>query len=257
MSSLAHPVSYRRSGGYEPADNEQLEVAADGSFELWRSVSVGRVGAFGGTLGEAEADDLARSAEAAHAAGREAASVGGERVRGRALEELSVGDVGAVLGGAGDPGDGWGDLLRTVRHLVLDLVDRPVAALEARLSGDASVLTLEVIGSEPLGVDIAGAKVTVHALDRGVASASWSTVLSRDEPEGPDTPDAPAASLDDAIAASVPWREPGWSLEVQLPHGLAASGTGQGPAWQADLTGTLTWRDHTAAFAVRTTAPEE
>lgn len=258
MTALVHAISYRRSGGRAPGEDERLEIGIDGAFELWRTVAIGRVGAFAGNLDEGALDELSRLASAAVDAGSDAAA-SGEPVRGRALEELTVGAT-AVVVTAGPLSEPWEVLIRAVRRLVHERTDKPVAALEALLATDASTLTLEVVGSDGLGLDLGRGTVDLHALADGVATASAQTDLAPFAPGGGGADDGPSAaptSLDDAIAASTPDCPPGWSLEVPLnrPDVDERAGGGQGPAWQADVTGRMSWRDRTVTFSVRATAP--
>src|SRR4051812_36432399 len=127
-SKSPRPVlSYRKSGGMPPADNETLEIRSDASFTLWRTNPEAvrppaPVGRFTGTVPDFEGlQKLARGAAAAPLEDTpfppDAAveTVGLETSRHRWAEPAEL------------PAP-WGALASRLRELLVTLTDQPAAA---------------------------------------------------------------------------------------------------------------------------------
>jgi hypothetical protein len=199
-------VSFRRSGGREPSDDERLDVWPDGRFEARRTVGGRRIGRFAGELDEADLADLEGKAAAAAGAGdvNVATPMDGATV--------SVIVAGAELrAGSNEPLDGpWGDLVGGVKSL-LDgpVLGAPVAGLE--LDATASQAVLRHIGDAPLEVDTASVAVRAVRLDaQGAVLGRWQGTA------------APAQVEDAPRTAAATWvtADAGWELDLPFRHGL-------------------------------------
>lgn len=158
----------RRTGGREPSDDEQLEVADDGSFRMWRTVGWTRVGAFAGNLAP---DDLEELRVLSSTAPPE--DLDGGVPRGAAAEEHVAGGGRLVLGGSNDPPPAWQGLVATGRRLLDDLVVAPEAAVELEVVGPSEA-TLRVVGDEPLALALSSLRWRVERLaPDGTVVAGW------------------------------------------------------------------------------------
>lgn len=151
-------VHYERKGGRAPSQYEQLDISEDGAFRLWRTAGSDRVGAFAGTL-----DDAERAALAAEVAAADPEAAPPPARRPHALTEyLGAGTTTAVFDPYDEPAGPWGTLLTRLRRLLDELTAAPRAALEAAVDGDAHALTLRRLGDAPLHVDFDDGGVTVE-----------------------------------------------------------------------------------------------
>jgi hypothetical protein len=190
-------VTYVRAGGRTaPADRERLEVAADATFTMQRSVRSPSVGRFAGRLTSQEARLLDVAARAAAAAG----PLTGTRVPDAAGETATVDGVTATFGG-GTPSGPWGPLAEQLRRLLDDLVRAPEAAVALEVAPDGTKATLKRLGQGPLTVDLGKLSVsaTLFGAD-GNAMGTWKS------------PPAPAARPEQTDA--------GWTSALPFGHGL-------------------------------------
>jgi hypothetical protein len=199
-------VTYRRSGGREPSDDERLDVWPDGRFEARRSVGGRRIGRFAGRLDDATRATLESAARAAAAADDLAI----ETPMDGATVSLLVDGREARMGSNEQPGGPWGELADTVRSL-LDgpALAHPVAALE--LQATRTRAQLRHVGSEALEVDPASLAVRAVRLDgQGLVLGRWQGSV------------APAAPEDAAAGAAPAWMavEGDWQLDLPFRHGL-------------------------------------
>ena len=190
-------LRYGRAGGRPPADDESLEVAADGSWTARRTVGGRRVGRFAGRFPEealaALVGDAARAAEAGDAEV--------PTPRDGATETLEVAGGTITLGSNERAPGPWSPLVERMRALLKDELDGdPVAALA--LEADVAKARLVHAGGEAVEVDPASVSVRV------VRVGSDGTPLGRWQ----------AGS-----GAEAGWTraEPGWTLDLPYGHGLA------------------------------------
>lgn len=200
-------AAYKRTGHGHLADNESLEVDGDGTFRLRRTTGSSVAGAFAGTM---PADRLA--ALQAAAAGVADEPGGDPPPSGRTIEYLATAEHGIALGSGSTPPPSWIELASVLRHLVLDLVDQPAAAVGAELVDGGHRLVIRQLGPEAIEVDPDSASISLEAIDEaGQRVGAWEAQLADLLPEVGD----PEGDGDDD------WeRPPGWFLDVELPHDL-------------------------------------
>lgn len=186
-------VTYGRSTGGR-AGPDDLTVADDGAFTLWRLASAGPVGRFAGRLGAADLDALRADVAAARAAGPLDAGV---RMPGGRTEEITLGSLSVVLPDE-DPGGPWSALAGRLRGLLDALTAFPVAAVV--LEADDGAAALVHTGTETLRLRLSS--LEVHAILFGPSytrMGEWR---------------AGAAGDEDVEAG------PGWRLDLPFDHGL-------------------------------------
>jgi hypothetical protein len=141
-------AAYHRGGGRPPSDDESLEIRADGSWRLWRTVAGARVGAFTGRLSPDRARRLATAVDEARAAPpptdvRRRPDSAAEAFRAGAAE-ISTPAAAPVRGG-------WSRLVHLLRKWSDDLTSEPEAALALELDTQGGA-RLTRIGPGILGV---------------------------------------------------------------------------------------------------------
>jgi hypothetical protein len=180
-----------------PQLDESLDIAADGSFSMWRSVGSASplpspIGSFAGRLSPEQSLELSAAAEQAAAAGSQTRLVSPDSP----VDRLRVGDAEATLG-IRDLGEGaWRTLAALVRPLLKELTTSPVAAIDLDV-GDEAKLVYE--GSESLQVDLATLALEAVQWRGDDAVARWK---AQDHAE------------EELIAG------PGWSRELPFDHGF-------------------------------------
>ncbi|HYO43977.1 MAG TPA: hypothetical protein VES19_12330 [Candidatus Limnocylindrales bacterium] len=194
-------VRYARGGGRAPADDELLELDADGAYSARRSVGGARIGSFAGRIPPGTLAAVVADAAACRAAG--AFWLATPRDGATELIELGgEGEVTAEMDANASPDGPWGRLAGRLRGLVDEATAGPVAGLE--LIADAGRARLVAVGSEPLEVDPSSVAVRVVHLDgTGGLRGQW---------QGASVPGegwTPAA--------------PGWTLDLPFAHGLTAA----------------------------------
>jgi hypothetical protein len=191
-------IRLSRAGGLRPPlFCEVLAVRDDGSFDLWRSVSMAStplspIGRFGGTVDEAARAELSDTAERAAAEGSRSWTVTPDSP----VDTIDVGDVRAVLGLHDDGEGAWKDLAALVRPLLADLTSSPLGAIGLTVDGEPA---LEHLGTEPLRLDLSGLTVRADHWRDGGSEARWS---STDAGQG-------------EVEAT-----PGWRLVLPFDHGF-------------------------------------
>ncbi len=202
-------AAYQRTGHGPLSDNESLEVDDDGSFRLRRTAGSSVAGAFAGTV---PADRLAALRAAAAAASEEPSGDPPPPPAGRTIEYLATADDGIALVGGSTPPPRWSELADVLRHLVLDLVDQPAAAVGAELVDGGRRLVVRQLGTDAVEADPESATISLEVVDEvGQRVGTWEAPLGDLLPEAGD----PEGDEDDD------WeRAPGWFLEVELPHDL-------------------------------------
>ncbi len=195
-------LTYSRSGGRPPADDELLELRADGSFRARRTVAGARIGSFAGSLPE---DVMEAVRGEATACGR-GDGPWLETPRDGATETIAIGDEGEVVASMGSnatPGGPWGVLVDHLRALVDSATECPVAALE--LVADPGRASLVAVGSEPFAVDVSTIECSLVRIDAsGVPVDRWGTTAG------------------DAATGQPRWVQAGagWPLALPLDQGL-------------------------------------
>jgi hypothetical protein len=192
-------IALTRTGGMRPPRlDERLDVADDGTFQLWRSVGTATlpatpIGSFAGRLSDAQRRSVG---EAAHAAAEEG-SREWSPLPDSPVDRVQVSGVSATLG-IHENGDGaWPALIRLVRDLLVDLTGLPSAAIA--LEGNGGGAELVHRGTNPLRLDLSSLSIrAVH----------W----RGDDSQGTWTTDAPSSQ--DVLA------DAGWRLTLPLDHGF-------------------------------------
>lgn len=188
-------VVFRRQGGTPPPDYEALEVAADGTFTLWRTIArVSRpptpIGRFAGSLDDAQRGDLDALLERCGKA--EPVSLGPPA--GAAVDKVILGKRTSTWAEDATPPAPWDGLAALLRGFLGELTRHPAAAVG--LAGPV----LTHLGAEPLELDLSGATVRAVRWEEGAAVDTWQAEVS-----GPRS-----------VTAT-----PGWSFEVPFAHPFA------------------------------------
>jgi hypothetical protein len=197
-SKSPRPVlSYRKSGGMLPADNETLEIRSDASFTLWRTNAEAvqppaPVGRFAGTVPDFEGlQKLARAAAAVPVEDTQfppdaaVETVGLETSRHRWAEPLKL------------PG-AWAALAGRLRELLVTLTDQPAGAVA--LEREGATARLVHLGPDVIELNLRDVQLrAVHWNEDGTAEEDWRQPL-----EG---------QSQDPINAGA-----GWSLDLPLPQ---------------------------------------
>jgi hypothetical protein len=197
-------VSYRRSGGRPPPDDERLDIRPDGSFEARRTVGLAMAGGFAGAL---EAATLRTLTDTVAAVAGEADLVIPTRREG-ATEVIEAGGHQATLGSGERPAGAWGDLVGQLRSLIVKpVIASPRAAVE--LQATVTEAALVHVGSEPIDVDFSLIEIHVVELDRErIPGQRWFATTRT----GPDPDVRPPARWATATA--------GWRQALPFAHGL-------------------------------------
>ena len=165
-------VRFSRAGGRPPADDEWIEVRADGSFSARRTIGGARIGRFAGRLHDGELEALTSEVSAA----RDAGELWLETPRDGATESVELGEAGEVaasLGSNARPPKPWAALVGRLRALLDEATAHPEAAVE--LVADAAGARLVAAGDGSLELDTAAIEVRLVRLDAsGVPVWRWS-----------------------------------------------------------------------------------
>jgi len=197
-SKSPRPVlSYRKSGGMPPADNETLEIRSDATFTLWRSNAeavrpAAPVGRFMGTVPDFEGlQNLARAAGAVPLEDTQfppdaaVETVGLETSRHQWAEPSKL------------PAP-WAALASRLRELLVTLTDQPAGAVA--LQRDGATARLVHLGRDIIELNLRDVELrAVHWNEDGTAEEDWRQPL---EGQG-----------EDAVKAG-----PGWSFDLPLPQ---------------------------------------
>jgi hypothetical protein len=180
-----------------------LEVYPDGSFELWRSVSVASqpatpVGRFQGQVPEGLFNALVRQASAAASAGDLTVVPPPDA----SLDHIQLAGAQARMGRHSQPEGPWGALVETLRQAIGSLTDQPVAALALHVSPLGNAAHLRHLGSENLRVDLRGLRVRAVLWNQRKKEGDW-----RWTGEGLEHPVEFEAS-------------PGWYVDLPFGHGF-------------------------------------
>ncbi len=199
-------ITYRREGGRPPPDNESLDIQKDGSFELWRTIArasnpPGPVGSFAGRLTETERSSLSTRLDAVS----RATDVKMPFPPDSAIETIHAAGRIAVLPHSGSPGEPGGALVARVRSLLMQLTDRPQAAIALRLGEGGRGLQLVHLGEGPLLLDLSRISVRAILWEGYEQRGTWNS--------GPVQ-----------LASGPAEVGKGWSKELPFAHGLAESG---------------------------------
>lgn len=212
-------VSYTRSGGRPPADDERLEIAADGEWRLWRTLGGSRVGSFRGRLSADRRRRLEAALEAISSAGTRKPSP--SRPRPDAAHEAFRAGRRRLDVPSGEPvGGSWAPLVRLLRRWSEALtaeVTGAAAALELVPGGSGQPPHLARLGSDPLRAWPATLHVEAYArnadgvvVDREPAGAGIIAEGSRGEP----------------VSTGA-----GWSVALSLPRVPAVPAGGTLETW--------------------------
>lgn len=190
-------AKYWRTGGGAPAFDEVLEIESDGAFGLVRRVSADRAGNFVGTLDGAQLDRLSAALNAVDGPLKVPVSMP------RTVLEI----VDWTGGSASFPLESelppeWERVREVLQTLVEELKAFPAGALELRLDESGETATFEVVGSEPVNANLAGAQLRLSLFAEDEDYLDSATV---------------AVPSDLAAAGVLP---PGWRGDVTFNHGL-------------------------------------
>jgi hypothetical protein len=195
-------VHYTRGGGRKPPhDREQLEIRADGSFSLWRSIGSASyppapVGRFAGQLDPSALDDLRDKVMTATRAG----NLSLIPPPGAAIEKIRLGKVEASLGIHQEPEGPWGTLVEHLRQLLTDLTNYPRAAVALEVDSDGRSVYLVHLGEEALRLDLKNFTIRAVLWQGYQKEADWQ--LFKKEDQWPDQLTAQA----------------GWSFKLPFDH---------------------------------------
>lgn len=191
-------IALRRTGGMRPPRfAETLEIQDDGSFAMWRSVSIASgsptpIGKFAGDLPAQVRAKLVAVSSAVISEGSRTWKV----LPDSPVDTVSV-DGSSATAGIRDPADGaWGELLGVVRPLLTELTQSPVAAIALEVNDTA---TLVHLGGEPLRVDLTNVSLRGVHWRGDEAIGRWSG----------------QANLVETVAAA------GWRLDLPFEHGFS------------------------------------
>lgn len=191
-------IAVRRTGGLRlPEFFELLEVADDGTFSMWRSVSMAAplpspIGRFAGHLPVPQLNALSAAAKRAAAEGSRTWLVSPDS----AVDQFEVDGARATLG-IHDPGEGaWEAFAALVRPQLTKLTASPLAAIALDVSGNPALVHH---GREPLTLDLSDLKVRIVHWRDGQSVGRWT---------GTET------DKDDVAAG------PGWRLPLPFEHGF-------------------------------------
>ncbi len=193
---------FSRSGGRPPADDELLELRADGTYLARRTVGGARIGTFADRLGVEDMATIGGEVAVCRSSG----AMWLETPRDGATETISLGEdgeAGASLGSNARPAGPWGTLVNHLRLLIDQVADHPMAALE--LVADTGHARLVAIGVEPFDLDGATIACSVtRILGSGVPVDRWGS-----------------AAVDPATTPPA-WQRvyPGWSYDLPFDHGI-------------------------------------
>jgi hypothetical protein len=214
-------ASYLRAGGLPPADDERLEVEADGTWTLWRTMGGPCVGAFGGRLDAGRRRRLQAAVDAVADAGTPDAAADTRPRRppppDGVHESFTAGEEQLDLA-AGAPAPGaWGPLVRLLRDWSATLAEPASATTALELGDDDGQPLLLRHGPDHLVVWPATLRVEVYARDRdGIVR---DRVVAGKEAEG------------DVARGEPLTTGPGWSLDVDIPRLPVVPDGGRLEAW--------------------------
>jgi hypothetical protein len=180
-----------------PQLDEVLEIADDGSFSLWRSVSTAAsppspIGSFAGQMTEEQWSEL-------DAAGQKAVAEGSRTwvaLPDSPIDRLQVGAAEATLG-MREPAEGaWATLAALLRPLLADLTSSPRAAIALEVDDGARLVHR---GHEELKVDLSDLALEAVQWRGDDAEARWAA--------------QPPSEGKEVLG-------PGWTKELPLDHGF-------------------------------------
>jgi len=180
-----------------PQFRELLEIADDGTFTMWRSVSMASelpspIGRFAGHVAEVEQMELVVAAKRAADEGSQTRVVTPDSP----VDRFGADGAGATLG-IHDRGEGaWEVLAGLVRPLLKKLTASPVAAIALQVDDGA---TLVHQGTEPLRLDLSRLAVRADHWRGSDSAGRWTS---------------PETDEGDVVAS------PGWQLSLPFEHGL-------------------------------------
>ena len=207
MESPGDLIHYVRAGGRTPPrDRERLAIFKDGTFWMWRSVSVASqpvtpVGRFAGRLPGPLHQALLRLTETAEKAGPVSLTPPPDA----SIETLRLGGVQARLGAHQEPPGPWGELVSLLRRALSELAGQPVSAVDLVVSADAQAARLVHLGAEPIRLDLSSLQVRAVLWKGFRKEGDWRL-----------------AGRDPALPGQVE-AAPGWSFNLPFNHGLALS----------------------------------
>lgn len=192
-------IGFRRTGGFRPPEfAELLEVADDGTFRMWRSVSMAAplpspIGRFAGRLPAPQLGSLSDAAKRAAAQGSRTWLVSPDSP----VDRFEVDGASATLG-IHDPGEGaWEAFASLVRPLLGELTASPLAAIALDVTAGPALLHQ---GSEPLTLDLSHLTVRIVHWRDGQSEGRWT---------------APETDAGEVAAGQ------GWRLRLPFEHGFA------------------------------------
>jgi hypothetical protein len=179
---------------------EELEIADDGTFKMWRSVSKASelpspIGRFAGSVADAQQNALSEAAQRAKAEGSRTWLVSPDSP----VDRFDVDGINATLGIHHHGEGAWKDLVAQVRPLLRELTASPLAAIALELADGGAQLVHQ--GTEPLTLDLSTLTVRADHWRDGHSLARW-------------TAPSPATAQGEVVA------EPGWKLDLPFEHGF-------------------------------------
>jgi hypothetical protein len=198
-------ITYQRKGGLRPPpNNETLRIKEDGTFTLWRSVSLASIppspiGRFSGVLAEDLHLQLQDAARTATASGNLAILPRPDSV----IESIDLPGAKATLGIHDQAGGPWGRLIGLLRPLLGDLTRFPRAAIALEVLDNGQAARLIVRGADPLRLDLSKLEVQAILWRNDSLEGRWSAAAASNSTLAPLTANA------------------GWALDLPFDHGFA------------------------------------
>jgi hypothetical protein len=200
-------LRFERRGGLPPRDDEELRLAADGSFTARRTIGGPAIGSFEGKLAKGVLGRLTAAVDALGPA-EDATLV---TPRHGATEVVEAGGRTIRLGSNETPPKPWRALVNRLRKLLEDeVVDSPHAAVA--LAATAVAARLDHAGDAGLEINLGSVAVRViHLGDDGLVLGRWAGRLVEQASNGEGLVDRP-----DWVTAG-----PGWTTPLPFDHAMA------------------------------------
>jgi hypothetical protein len=178
-------IRFRRTSDHLPAEHEVLDIAADGTFSMWRSTGEA-VGRFAGRVpaSSAIADAIARL-------GTDAPPATPVLPIDASLECLDVDDRTLSIGAHEQLNGPWGEVLGRCRSLIDSLREQPSAALRLDITDV----------SRPALVHVGPAALTLELIEPAATVSLWRDAQLVDSARG-------FADVNEQVLASSGWRLP-------------------------------------------------
>lgn len=168
-------LKYSRRGGHKPPrDMEELEIEADGTFSLWRSVGWATqppspVGRFKGQLDPGLNTIIEQEINQARQAGKVEIPL----LPDSPVETVNLEGAQLKLGIHDTPAGSWGALITHLRSLLGELTIFPQAAIALEITSDGQKARLVHQGTQPLQLNLQNLSVRAVLWQEYNAISDW------------------------------------------------------------------------------------